>query len=41
VTRSATIIVYLNDCEEGGATFFPRATGVVLLVLVCDAMWLF
>jgi len=28
VTRSATIICYLNDCPSGGATFFPKSTGV-------------
>ncbi|KAJ9522637.1 hypothetical protein QJQ45_019722, partial [Haematococcus lacustris] len=28
VTRSATIIVYLCDCQEGGSTFFPRAAAM-------------
>lgn len=28
ITRAATIIVYLDDTSEGGATYFPRSTGL-------------
>ena len=30
VAREATALIYLNDTEAGGGTFFPRATGVML-----------
>lgn len=34
VSRSVTIIIYLSDCKEGGATFFPRAAGASIYMLL-------
>ena len=27
ITRPVTAIIYLNDCEGGGSTFFPKSAG--------------